>query len=175
MSRHPLPQVPFVEAIHKGKKQRPSAILLRSSFTTSQAGAALGVAKNWHQNHRRIESCHYVVDADKTFRCVWDNLESFHTQGFGEDPRGIVSINVCHDPGRGEPSLKVLSRVETLVAQLCLSHKIQPRYLEHDSYDKWCRRRWKRNGGIILNVAGEWPYFEFQQRVNDAILDLTGG
>jgi hypothetical protein len=172
MSKFQPPVMPFVEAHNKGRKQRPTAIVLRSSFTTSEKGAALGIANNLHKRNAPNESYHYIVDEATTYRGVWDNVTSYYG---AEDPRGALSINMCSQPvmdasfwDDGE-HVKVLDRTVDLVAQLVLAYKIPVRYLDVEDQLRWSKFKTRRRGGLIVRVAGEWPYDQFLSNVKTQI------
>ena len=158
------PNVPFIEAHRKGGKQRPTAIVLRSSFTTSEKGAAMGIANNWHVKTSPALSTHYVVDEAETYQCVPDKIVSYYG---AQDPKGALSITICSEPLEYEAfwddaiHAKVLDRVADLVAQLALAYRIPVRYLDGGGTYHW--NKWKRRarGGIIVRVDGAWPMNAF--------------
>lgn len=157
--------IPFVQAHHINGKQRPSAIVLRSSFTTGDAGAALGIAQAWHHPTNQVDSCHYVVDEIKTFRCVPDRLmcKSMYTEAFN---RKAIVINVCHDPPHG-PVDSIVYRTSKQVARLCRLHRIRPRILDEREQANWLDHPWKFRGGIILKIRGDFPTNNFLSQVDD--------
>ena len=168
-----LQGIALVEATHVGPRQRPTAIYLRSSFTTGDKGAANGIAQAWHNPNNRVSSCHYVVDEAQTLRCMPDNKTSYPID---KTPfRNAISINVCHDPP-DRPSDKVLDDAAILVARLCALHKVKMRILEADSLDKWLKRRWRSNGGIIIQSFWGVPGEEFLDlvRFEYEVLDRKG-
>lgn len=158
--------IPFVEAAHVGGKQKPTAIVLRSSFTTSDDGAALGVATHWHYAGSKMDSCHYVVDDAKTFRCVPDKIRAY-PMSTGIYNRA-VSINVCYEPPDW-PSPQVLDRTAVLAARLCKLHKIKPRILSQDQELAWVIHKWRSRGGIILKTVGEFPIADFFELFQDEL------
>lgn len=145
--------IPFVQAAHVGDRQRPTAILLRTSFTTGDKGAALGIANAWHRSWNRTESCHYVVDEFQAIRCVPDVVEAYNGSG---PIRRVISVNVCHDPPEG-PTTAVYNRTARLVARLCKLYRIRPVVLSDEEEARWLKHRWKSRGGIILKTAGDFP------------------
>lgn len=151
--------IPFVQAHHTGPKQRPTAIVIRTSFTTSDAGAALGIAYAWHDPTNRVDSCHYVIDEMQAFRCVPDRLASRSLYTLRFNKRAIV-INVCHNPPVA-PVDRVTHLAAKQVARLCRLHKIRPRLLDGDDQLRWIEHPWKHRGGIILATAGPFPTIEF--------------
>lgn len=153
--------IPYVEAAHKDGRQRPTAILLRTSWTTGTKGAAHGIAQAWHNPHNKQESCHYVVDEAQIIRCVPDKVHAFHTKLPFETNisfRGVISINVCHNPPMA-PTAPVLFRVTQLTARLCRLYNIPIQIVDDDVH--WLRRKKKSRGGIILKTVGEFPATEF--------------
>ena len=149
--------IPFVEAAHHGGKQKPKAILLRTSWTTDEQGAANGIAQAWHNPRSRIDSCHYVVDVSQTLRCVPDKVVAFP---FYTGYQGAISINVCHDPPTG-PTELTLNRAAKLTARLCKLYSIPVRILSDEQEQRWLKHQWRRRGGIILKTVGEFPADEF--------------
>lgn len=161
MSRFKPPVVPFVQAHNVGGKQRPTAIVLRSSWTTSEKGAALGIANRLHQRNAPNESYHYVVDEATTYRCIDERRISYYG---AQNPRGAISINVCSQPVDKAvywddlDHAPVLDRTVDLVAQLALTYKIPLQYVD---VPHWIRRK----SGIMIQVAGAWPSEQFLNNV----------
>lgn len=170
MSKHPLPNVPYVEARHHGEKQRPTAIAIDLSMTTSEKGSALGIAKNLHSRTAPANSYHYIVDEFNIYQGVWTDLAAHKA------PYRSVNILLCAQPTEKmnvwfTPSRNVLKRrCAGLVADLCLSYKIKPRYIFNEDLEKWTKHRWRRNGGIIVRVPGEWPTAAFLVDVKSQML-----
>lgn len=157
--------IPLVEAYYTGLKQRPTAIVLRTSFTTGEYGSAFAIAKTWHQSWNKEDSCHYVIDEMQTIRCVKDNLECKSVYTPGLNKRAIV-INVCHEPPF-EPLERVVYRTSKQVARLCRLHRIKLRLLDAEAQQKWLDRPWKRRGGIILATVGDFPTNRFITSVQE--------
>jgi hypothetical protein len=153
--------IPIVEAAHFGGRQRPSAILIRSSLTTGDKGAANAIAQAWHNPYNRIDSCHYVVDDSQTLRCVPDKVVAY--PGFPEH-KGAISINVCYNPSGG-PSPLTLSRTIKLTARLCKFHTFPVRIFDEATEEKWLKHKWWYRGGIILKTVGNFPADEFLSSV----------
>lgn len=153
MSKLKTPTVPFVEARHQSSKQRPTAIELSFSYTTSDEGAALGIAYAWHKSKTSYEPSHYVVDEATVYRCVPDKIVA----GIPEysEPRAI-RVQICAQPISGSQfwddteHAKVLHRAAKLLAELCWTHKIPIVFLNEDDKNRW--RAWRRRGrgGIFL-------------------------
>jgi hypothetical protein len=161
MSKHALPVVPFVEARHIGSSQKPTAIVLNLSSTTSDKGAALGIANYHHSVNAPLVSHHYIVDEAETYRCVPDNVAAY------QSPYRSLSILICAQPSESisfwESAFprRVLYRSASLVADLMLTHKIRSRYLDEGLERKWMRHKWSSRGGLIVQVMGKWPYEMF--------------
>lgn len=166
MSKHPSPKVPFVEAFHVGSKQRPTAIVLDLSETTSDKGAALAVASQLHTRNAPPTSYHYLVDEAETYQGVWDRYAAYNS------PYRTLNVLICGQPqekaGIWElyPNRKVLNESAVLVAKLTLAYRIPVRYLQNESLMDWEKHKFRRRGGIILRVRGEWPYETFLKQVN---------
>lgn len=164
MSSTLMHTIPFIEARNHGGKQRPKSVLIRLSETTSDRGAALGIANNWHRNVSFMDSCHYVLDRELTFQCVPSNLIAYSTP---YDSKGTISINVCSQPVFDatfwrDPDYEVMfDRTAALVAGLTSKHRIPVRYVDLTKH-----RGWFRKGGIILAVKGGWPADDFLTKVN---------
>lgn len=155
--------VPFVEAVHYGRKQRPTAILLKTSWTTGDPGAAYGIAQAWHNPNNKFESCHYVVDTEKVIQCVPDKTEAFPISR--EDYKGAVSINICYDPPFVDDMLIVMRAAE-LTARLCKLYRIPLRMLDERESVKWRRHSWRSRGGILNKTVGDFPTNNFFTFVN---------
>lgn len=149
--------IPFVEAAHYDGRQRPSAVLLRTSWTTGDKGAANGIAQAWHNPNSRVDSCHYVIDEFQTLRCVPDNIDAYHST---LSHKGAVSINVCHNPPFA-PERVIVCRAAQLTARLCKLYHIPVRILSDAEEAKWVKRKWRSRGGIILKTVGDFPADEF--------------
>lgn len=171
--KHQPPNVPFVEAYHKGGRQNPTAIIIRSSDTTSDKGAALAIANTQRKVSSPHETYHYIVDAGSTYRCVPDRIvagASFHCA----EP-GAIQILMCVEwlPQLAEwddqKHAKVLERTVDLVAQLALAYKISTSYADGDRWQKWRRRS---RGGIIIQVNGAWPWSTFASDVKARVETL---
>lgn len=154
------PNVPYVEARCRGGKQRPSAIIIRSTRNTSASGAALGRANMMNKRNSPDVSFHYTVDEENVYRCVHDKVASFPE---GRPMKGAISINLCAQPllslgdWDDQSDAMVLRRLVDLVAHLVLAYKIPLKLLDEDSENHWRLWRGKLNGGIILQIEGEWP------------------
>lgn len=163
-----IPSAPYVEALHQGGKQKPTAIFLRPSLTNSKEGAALAVAQYWHRHSSFWDAGHYTVDSFKRFRCVRDNVIA------GKDQSGKNSIRVamCADPATGEifwdedAHRHVLRKTAELVAELTLAYKINVTYLDSDGLARWEARRTRRRGGIYVFEPSGWPYQAFLDEVH---------
>lgn len=161
----PLTQnFPLVEAVHHGNRQRPSAVLLRTSWTTDDSGAANGIAQAWHNPYNHIESCHYVVDSSRVIRCLPDKVEAFPTKQLLY--KGSVSIDVCYNPP-SSPQMLTVGRAAELTAHLCKHYHIPVRLLDLDAQVRWMSRKWRSRGGIILNTVGNFPTDKFLTFVED--------
>lgn len=163
-----LGSYPLVEAAHFRGRQRPSVIVIRTSWTTSDKGAANGIAQAWHAPNSRDDSCHYVVDDAQTIRCLPDKIEATYLP-----PRykGAITINMCYDPPK-MPTLSSFNRASKLTARVCKAYHIPVRYLSDDMMHEWLDRKWRRRGGIILKTAGNFPSADFLASVQDAYRSL---
>jgi hypothetical protein len=149
--------IPLVEAAHFGGRQKPSAILIRTSWTTGDRGAANAIAQAWHNPYNRVDSCHYVVDDAQTLRCLPDKVVAF--PGFPEH-KGAISINVCHDPPE-LPTFLTLRRAVILTARLCKLYDFPVRLFDKADEERWLKHKWWYRGGIILKTAGDFPADKF--------------
>lgn len=147
-------EIPFVEAVHRGTRQKPTAVLLRTSWTTGDPGAANGIAQTWHNPNSKLESCHYVVDTQRVIRCVPDKVEAFPISK--ENYKGAVSIDICYDPPFVEDMLVVMRAAE-LTARLCKLYRIPLRILDEEETASWRRHSWRRRGGILNRTVGDFP------------------
>jgi len=156
-----MPNYPLVEARNVGEKQRPTAISLKTSFTTSEKKAALGMVNYWHRSSSQLPLAHYVVDEAELYRCVDIRRQVY------EAPYRSIAVMLCTEPlddirmWDDTARYSVLHKTATLVAQLCLAHKIKPRLLDEAALVKWQKRRSRRRGGVISRITGEFPSERF--------------
>jgi hypothetical protein len=167
--------IPFVEARNSGPRQKPTAIVLNLSSTTSDKGAALGIANYHHKPNAPSVSHHYILDESEMYQCVWDNVMAH------DNPRHSLSVLICAQPHEYVPLInqgnlsQVMQRASHLIVYLTHKHKIQVRYLDEAAEKKWTRHRWRRNGGLIVRAVGTWPYesfltnvkIQFERKYND--------
>lgn len=151
--------IPLVTAAHYGGRQRPSAIVLRTSWTTDDKGAANGIAQAWHNPNNSIESCHYVVDEAQTIRCVPDKVVAY-AFGSSLELKGAIVINVCHNPHEF-PRPATMSQVAKLTAWLCKVYHLPVRILTTVEETRWTTFKWRRQGGIILKTVGAFSSTDF--------------
>lgn len=170
MTKFQTPNVPFVQANFVGDKHRPTALIIDLSETTSEKGAALGIANRLHKRNSPAKSHHYIVDEAETYRGVWDNHAAYNS------PHRAISVLVCAQPVENvdmwedSSSRPVLERTVDLVAKLLLAHKIRPRYLDADGETHWRKHRFRHRGGILINVRGAWPYEAFLSDVRSSMI-----
>lgn len=170
MSRYKAPTVPFVQARNVGGPQKPTAIVLKLSSTTSDRGAALGIASYHHQATAPLQSYHYIVDNETTYRCVRDDVAAYGNL------HNAINILICAHPHEQEAMWQdatakcVMHRAAALVADMMLVHKIKPRYLRGEAEQKWLNHKWRRRGGLIVRVQGDWPYESFLLDVKSQIV-----
>jgi hypothetical protein len=173
MAKHAVPDVPFIEARNVGTAQKPTAIVLRMSSTTSEQGAALAIATYHHSPISPMVSHHFIVDAVSTYRCVPDSIAAY------QNPYRSLSVLICAQPHEYNPFYenddvsRVLDRSTALVADLLLSYKIPVRYLDTELEGKWIAHKWRRRGGIIVKARGIWPYETFLSLVKLKIYEKT--
>lgn len=158
-----LNNIPFVEAAKTAGKKRPSAIVVRTSWTSSDTGAANAIAQTWHSPNNVHDNSNYVVDDARVIRCMPDNVVStFAKKGF----RGAISVNVCHDPPE-PPTTATLERTAKLVARLCKKNHIRPEVLARPAEKRWHTHQWRHRGGIIIATTGDFPISIFEQLMLD--------
>jgi hypothetical protein len=169
LTTYEAPSAPYVQALHQGGKQKPTAIILRPSFTNSQHGAALAVAQFWHKSASNFwDAGHYTVDSEKRFRCVRDNVIA----GMDKTGKGELRIVMCADPASRETfwdedaHRHVLRNTAELVAELILAYKIKNTYLDESGLARWRKLRTRRRGGIYVLEDSGFPFQEFQNEVN---------
>jgi hypothetical protein len=158
MAKYQASKAPFVQARHVGPHQKPTAIVLSLSCTTSDKGSALGIATYHHKPSAPLKSWHYILDEAETYRCIPVSVAAYG------NPYGAISVHICAQPHEYVPlwedgsASKVMYRAADLVAELCLAYKIPARYLNEE---RWRKRRSRRRGGILVNVLGSWPSQSF--------------
>jgi hypothetical protein len=178
VAKYPPPNVPFVEAYHKGGKQRPTAIIIRSSSTPSIEGSAFAIAQYWHRPSSPHEACQYVVDEAAIYRCVDDKTVAGHWHC---SDKGAIRINVCAEPVPENEywddavRAKVLGQTADLVSQLCLAYKIPNAYLDDEGFRRWKKWRTRRRGGMFIHLPGAWPKQEFQNDVQSRMRTIKRG
>lgn len=171
MSRYPRPNYPYVQATHQGSAQKPTAIYVSLSDTTSVTGAAFAIAKHHHSSRSPLVSYHYIVDESKTYKGVHDDRAAYST------PYRAIHVLMCAEPherafdwGSRQGERRVLTRTADLVAQLVLAHDIKPRILTNDEYLAWLDHKWRRRGGIHLHIPGEFPTDRFLLDVRNRMI-----
>lgn len=164
---------PFVEAAHRGEKQKPTAIILKASHTESTTGAALAIAHYWHRkNNSNIT--HYVLDSGSTYRCLPDHTTSANESAFRN---GSIWVTLCLNPTLDDdswstdPRASILRNASDLVADLCVSKKIRPVLLSSEEQGRWYRSSIRRRsrGGIINSIPGIFPEIDFINSVRSRI------
>lgn len=169
MAKFDPPNVPLIQAHMVGSKQRPSAICIDLSETTSDTGAAYGVALRLHKTNSPAKSYHFVVDETRAYRGLRENFASY------DNPYRSISVLICAQPKEHEAlweepgSRAALNYAASIVADLILAYRIPLRYLEGEDRDRWNKRRWRRRGGIIIKARGAFPRQVFMNDVKTAI------
>lgn len=160
--------MPSVEAFYQDGKQKPTAIILTPSFTTSAKGAALGVAMNWHTKSSPHESGHYTVDEVQRFRTTPDNRVAGHWHC---SQKGAIRIMICAEPysasrfWHDDEHIPVLQKTAELVADLTLAHNINVAYFTEPTFERWKKRPSRRRGGILVDTPEGWPWQAFYNDV----------
>jgi hypothetical protein len=164
--------VPYVQAHYQGDYQRPTSIILTPSFTTSDKGAALAVALRWHSKTSPHDSGHYTVDEEDSFSCTPDDSIA----GYGASvQKNAIRITMCAEPVSCEDFWdlsmhhKVLDQTALLVAMLCAEHKIRPVWLDENDQMRWQKHRWRRRGGIFVDVSYNFPQDWFMTQVENQL------
>lgn len=175
MSRYQEPNVPFVQARNVGTSQKPTAIVLKMSSTTSEKGAALGIARYHHSLNAPLCSYHYIIDEQNTYRCVPSNVAAY-----GNAYRAI-NVLMCAQPHDYVPlwehasASRVMYRTADLIADLMLAHKIRERNLREEEAHHWWEHRWRRRGGLIVRPTGVWPHESFFLDVQSQLVIKRAG
>lgn len=168
MSSYKTPDMPSVEAFYQGGKQKPTAIILTPSFTTSAKGAALGVAMNWHTSGSPLKSGHYTVDEVQRFRTTPDKRVAGHWQ---DSQKNAIRIMVCAEPysagtfWHDDVHIPVLQKTAELVAELSLAYNINVAFFTEESFERWRQRPNRRRGGILVDTPEGWPWQRFYNDV----------
>lgn len=159
---------PYVEARHQGGRHRPTSILIKPSWTTSDEGAALGVAQRQHMHDAPHETFHFTVDEEQIFQCVPARTVAGHEHCA---QKGLLKIKVCFDPSvtqygwNSGTYVRLLDQLSTLTAQLTVDYKIRPRMLNYLTFDRWTSWHTRRRGGIFAQMEGPWPQEDFIAQV----------
>lgn len=169
MKKYPSLSMPYVESAFKGGRQRPTAIIISPSFTTSVKGAAVGIAKTWNRGRTQLDPSHYVVDETTVVRCVDDKF--FVASSPHDVDMGAIRIMICAHPANASfwdlaRHGMVLQKTSELVAELIVKHKIKLAYMNEQTMRRWEEHPWRRRGGIFIDEnAGEWPHQHFMDAV----------
>ena len=164
--------MPYIEARNKFGRQKPTAIIIKPSFTTSEKGAAYGIAYGWFLSNKPWWSGHYSIDARKTYRSVIDTVIA----GTKEDhDRGGIRIAVCAEPldrtvmWHPKEHKVVLHRLADLVADLVLCYGINLKELNAEETSCWRKRPSRRRGGLIIEETSGWDSEAFLNEVKHKI------
>lgn len=145
-----------------GPKQMPTLIVLTSSFTTAQAGSAYAHAMTMHTQSAR-ESVHFVVDESETISVVPTYREA--SPRALEDVRKMIIVRICDNPSDSPDRWDyrthslLLHRTADLVAQVCITHGIKPRYLGEPEFKRWSKWRTRIRSGIVIRGLMAQGYF----------------
>ncbi len=170
-----LDTIPKVQAKSQGRKQRPTAIVVRPSFTPSRAGSALALAQCWLRYDNFWEAGHYAVDESQRFECVPVN----RVAGVKDGVRGAVRIAVSAEPFSRtqfwaiDEHLPVLRNLAELIALLCTSYKIRPHRLTTEAYNTWSLYPFRFNGGIYIEETSGFPESWFFDEIEQNIYDRS--
>ena len=138
-------------------------IIIESTWTTSDKGAAYAIAMRQHEPDINSAS-HFTVDETKIYQCVPAKRIA------GSESLGIKNalvIRLCVDPpevyyGWDTPTHKrLLDNLSDLVAQLTVEYKIRPRILTSAEYQNWNGFKSRRRGGIFAPLEVSWPKDSF--------------
>lgn len=151
-----LRNIPIVEAINPATHhQRPKAIFLTPSWTTSDAGAAYGRALTWNCNNDP-QAAHYVVDAENVYQCIPPKQAKGYDNGSHPD---TIFIEMCMQPEdiSGDVHMASLEdsyssmvlRTSALMAELIREFRIRPRVLTQYEWDRYYDFPTRKRGGII--------------------------
>jgi hypothetical protein len=153
--------IPFVEAIHKGDRHKPTTIVLRLSDTTSTKGSALGIASAYHRVSSIAKSSHYVVDADSSYQCVDVKMAAKHS---GVYDKGTICVTICGELSEFGSLLEMPNdlgdawfNAAELVGNLCSELRIRRRILTDEQKSEWIKWRSRSRGGIINRIGGDIP------------------
>lgn len=160
---------PYIEASQTdGRQRRPTAILIKPSWTTSASGAALGIANYQHARTAPHEASHFVIDESNIYQCIPIKVVAGHWHC---SIKNLIRITVCEDPsvtqyGWENPEhCSLLDNLTDLVAQLTIEYKIRPRLIDGCEYTTWLKRKSRRHGGIFSPMEAAWPSDEFLAQV----------
>lgn len=184
--KFPPPTHPFIEAKYKSGPQIPTLIVMHSTVSSAAEGAAYAIAMMWHRNTSPKSSAHYVVDAAKTYQCVYDKVVAWHC-GYNSNS---IGVEMCDDPRNPferwetKDHVKMFDRTVDIVADLALAYNIPVRYLSDEELAKWGRHKTVTNGGITTHAQmarvfkrsthwdpGEWPSARFLTAVKNSVED----
>lgn len=155
---------PFVEAIHKGGRHKPTSIVLRLSNTTSEDGAALGVANAWNRSRSIEKSAHFVVDEASSYQCVDVKMAAKHS---GVYDKGTICVVICAQPSdflrvwSDDAQGSAFFNAAKLVGELSDQLRIRRRFLTDEQKSGWIKFRCRSRGGIINRIDGNFPTQDF--------------
>jgi hypothetical protein len=152
---------PFVEAIHKGDRHKPTSIVIRLSDTTTAKGAALGLAKAWHRSRSLNKSAHFVVDEEMIYQCVDVKMAAKHS---GVYDKGTICVVICGEMSDFDNLSQMPAELADawanaakLVGTLCSELRIRRRILTDEQKSEWIKWRSRSRGGIINRIGGDIP------------------
>lgn len=156
---------PYVEARHtSGRQRKPTAILIKPTWTTSETGAALGVAMAQNPSTAPHETAHFTVDETQIFQCVPIKVIAGHSHC---STKNQIFVRLCFDPSlvqygwESEVHTKLLDNLAELVALLTIEYKIKNRILSGSEYSRWLDWKTRRRGGIFASMEATWPSDDF--------------
>lgn len=183
-TKYSPPSPPYIEAKYKSGPQIPTLIVMHSTVSSSAEGAAYAIAMMWNRPSSPKSSAHYVVDAGKTYQCVYDKIIAWHC-GYNT---GSIGVEMCDDPR--EPvsrwdtknHTKMFARTVDLVADLALAYNIPVRYLTDEELARWGKHKTVASGGITTHAQmarvfkksthwdpGTWPSKDFLADVKASV------
>ena len=128
------PSPPMIAARWHGGSQTPHRIVMHSTVSPCEPGAARATAEFFAREDNPT-SAHYCVDPLEVIQCVPDHVVAYHC-GFNQDS---IGIEMCEVPSMTNlarwldlPHRQMRRRAVRLVAELCLAYEIPPWFVGVD-------------------------------------------
>lgn len=187
MSTYAPPSPPLIAARWHGGTQTPKRIVMHSTVSPCEPGAARATA-HFFAREENPTSAHYCVDPGEVIQCVPDHVVAYHC-GYNQNS---IGIEMCEYPAfvvnranlarwLTPEHRRMKRRAARLVAELCLAYGIPARFVgvrgllagENGVTTHACMSRaYKRSTHWD---PGAWPRRQFMRQVRRQIDLIENG